>query len=768
MSSVTALSDSLPSSVPKLDSSGTNWAIFKYRFKDSVDAKGFWGHFDGSSVKPLLTATRPATAAAAAADTTYDDQRILIRQWEKNERSSISLLTQKIPDSTLMKVYSKPTVRERWLAIGREYTQKGAYAQTELRSRFLEMKCRTGDNVRDWLDNLRTKREELTSVGVEISEKDYRSTIIGSLTPALANFASGQLSSFRLMNPTAEVDPDTLISVISEEYDRQKSQSSKRSGRHSREEPDEALTVGSSHSGGKSKRKPRGECWNCGSKDHYANKCPEPKKEKKSSSGSANVACDSDSDGGGVFIAHSISSDSDDEIPGLIDVPDSDDECIPGADESCDWFSVVDEDEYPFGRSSYSSSWDFDEIFEETASAAAVSNSQSAESMLRTELFDSGCTTHMTPYRDELENFKEIPPKLFRAANEQDFKAVGKGELVVEVPNGVDVSELKLTEVLYSPEVGYTLISIGRLDESGFKFEFGDGKCKIFSPDGEKMGEIAKLSRGLYQNVRDIGKASAATETLTLDQFHRRMGHISHDIARKLVTKGFVTGVSLETTSSGDPFFCESCIYAKATRKPVPKVIQGKRAEEFAGKVHSDLWGPALVATSTGKKYYITFTDDKTRLTRFQLLCTKDEAFKSYKEFEAWCDTQLGKKVKVFHTDRGGEYLSNEFTSYLKSQGTERQLTVHDTPQQNGIAERRNRTILERVRALLHASGLPKFLWGEAARHVIWLMNRTSTTSVDGMTPFEAVFGTKPDLSSVREWGDKVYVRVEDGNKLGG
>ncbi|KIJ22570.1 hypothetical protein M422DRAFT_197022, partial [Sphaerobolus stellatus SS14] len=187
MSNVTALSDTLPSSVPKLESSGTNWAIFKIRFKDTVSAKGFWGHYDGTTVKPVVTLAPPVSstvaAAAAAAGITLEDQLLLVAQWEKNERSSISLLTQKIPDSTLMKVYSKPTVRERWLAIEQEYTQKGAYAQTELRSRFLEMKSRSGDNIRDWLDGLRTKREELASVGVDITEKDYRSTILKSLPP---------------------------------------------------------------------------------------------------------------------------------------------------------------------------------------------------------------------------------------------------------------------------------------------------------------------------------------------------------------------------------------------------------------------------------------------------------------------------------------------------------------------------------------------------------------------------------------------------------
>lgn len=93
---------------------------------------------------------------------------------------------------------------------------------------------------------------------------------------------------------------------------------------------------------------------------------------------------------------------------------------------------------------------------------------------------------------------------------------------------------------------------------------------------------------------------------------------------------------------------------------------------------------------------------------------------------------------------------------------------MHDTPQHNGVAERRNRTIVEHIRALLHASGLPKTLWGEAAHHVVWLLNRTTTKAVDGKTPYEAAFGKKPDLRHVWEWGEKIWVRVEGGNKLGG
>lgn len=142
---------------------------------------------------------------------------------------------------------------------------------------------------------------------------------------------------------------------------------------------------------------------------------------------------------------------------------------------------------------------------------------------------------------------------------------------MIDVPNGADISQLRLTEVLYSPEVGYTLVSVGRLDEKSFSVTFSGGQCTIQGPDGSHIGAIPK-TKGLYCVVHDqLEQANSADEELSLDQFHCRMGHISAGVACKLVKKGFVTGVHLELTPTGDSFFCESCIYAKATRKPILK-----------------------------------------------------------------------------------------------------------------------------------------------------------------------------------------------------
>jgi hypothetical protein len=191
-----------------------NWAIFAIRFQDAVEAKGFWGHFDGTEPRP--TAVAPTTPTVT--------EKTTIDAWEKDECLAKSLLTQKLPDSTLMRVRSKMTVKQWWDAIVYEYTEKGTFAQTEMRAKFLDLKCPEKGDVREFLDSLRTKREELASMGVEIDEKDYRSTIISSLPYWLANFAANQLAVAKLYAPTKTIAPDALISLITEEADRQRSQ----------------------------------------------------------------------------------------------------------------------------------------------------------------------------------------------------------------------------------------------------------------------------------------------------------------------------------------------------------------------------------------------------------------------------------------------------------------------------------------------------------------------------------------------------------------
>lgn len=127
-------------------------------------------------------------------------------------------------------------------------------------------------------------------------------------------------------------------------------------------------------------------------------------------------------------------------------------------------------------------------------------------------------------------------------------------------------------------------------------------------------------------------------------------------------------------------------------------------------------------------------------------------------------EKEHGIKIKILHSDGGREYKSHNFDSYLATKGIQRRFTVHDTPEHNGVAERLNRTLLEKVRAMLHAAGPPKNLWGEALKHAVWLKNRTSSKAIGGRTPYRDVqevrgrqVNLRPDLQDDLQVRFKVW-----------
>jgi hypothetical protein len=144
----------------------------------------------------------------------------------------------------------------------------------------------------------------------------------------------------------------------------------------------------------------------------------------------------------------------------------------------------------------------------------------------------------------------------------------------------------------------------------------------------------------------------------------------------------------------------------------------------------------------------------------------KSDTATAYKTFFVWARTQHGATICCFHSDRGGKYTSNDLKVFHQQNGIEQRLTTHDTPQHNGIAKSLNQHLLERVHALLHHSGLPKSLWGEALQHAVWLKNQTSTCMLGATTPFKHLFRHKPNLAGIPEWGQHVWVKNFKVSKL--
>ncbi|KAJ9546750.1 hypothetical protein OSB04_019293 [Centaurea solstitialis] len=195
----------------------------------------------------------------------------------------------------------------------------------------------------------------------------------------------------------------------------------------------------------------------------------------------------------------------------------------------------------------------------------------------------------------------------------------------------------------------------------------------------------------------------------------------------------------------------------------IPNMI--KNVLSFDLLVDQDVCGPFSHVARGGYRYFITFTDDFSRYGYVYLMRHKSESFERFREFQNEVQNQLGRKIKFLRSDRGGEYLSDEFDNHLMECGIVSQLTPPYTPQMNGVSERRNRTLLDMVRMMMCHSTLPMSFWGHALETAAHILNRAPTKSVE-KTPYEIWKGKKPNISFLRIWGCEVYVKRPTSEKL--
>ena len=173
--------------------------------------------------------------------------------------------------------------------------------------------------------------------------------------------------------------------------------------------------------------------------------------------------------------------------------------------------------------------------------------------------------------------------------------------------------------------------------------------------------------------------------------------------------------------------------------------------------MHSDYCGKSNVKFCGGAEYFLTFTDDKTQYVRIYPLKQKSEVFGKFQELKSFVEEASVFKLKTLRSNNGCEFTSNELKSYLKSEGIKQELTIPKTPEQNGLAKRLNRTLMESVRTMLIQAELPQRLWVEELTAAVYLHNRSPTKSLLKMIPLEAWSGVKPDVSHLRTFGCIAY-----------
>uniref|UniRef100_M1DVJ7 Retrotransposon protein, Ty1-copia subclass n=1 Tax=Solanum tuberosum TaxID=4113 RepID=M1DVJ7_SOLTU len=168
------------------------------------------------------------------------------------------------------------------------------------------------------------------------------------------------------------------------------------------------------------------------------------------------------------------------------------------------------------------------------------------------------------------------------------------------------------------------------------------------------------------------------------------------------------------------------------------------------------------VRARSGAAYFITFIDDFMRFGYVYLISHKSEALECFKRYLNEVENQLDKNIKSLRTDRGREYLSKQFEELCTEKGFIRQLTTPYTPQQNGVAERRNKTLLDMTRSKMAQTNLSISFWGDALLTAAYILNKVSSKSVSS-TPYELWTGHKTNLNDLRSWGCAAYIKDHFG-----
>lgn len=369
---------------------------------------------------------------------------------------------------------------------------------------------------------------------------------------------------------------------------------------------------------------------------------------------------------------------------------------------------------------------------------------------------DSGCSNHMTGARVWFIKLDESFRHTVKLGNDIRLNVRGIGDVRFEVGG---ISQI-ISQVYYVPELTSNLISVGQLQEKDLTVVIKRGTCKIYHPQrGLITSSKMTKNRMFIVNARvkpPSGKCLKVEDEGKDQMWHKRLGHLNHKALRVMQYNQLVIGLP-KLASPTMP--CEVCNRGKQQREIIPK--KGNwRARTKLELIHTDLCGPIEPESSTGKRYIMVLIDDFSRKGWVYFLIKKSEAFDMFKIFKTKVEKETGLVIKSLRSDRGGEFTSNEFNYYCESMGIKRQLTTAYTPQQNGVAERRNRTLLNMVRCLLFEKNMPKWFWAEAANWACHILNRCATSTLIDMVPEEVWSGIKPNINHFKIFESIGFVHI--------
>nr|GEU71464.1 hypothetical protein [Tanacetum cinerariifolium] len=375
-------------------------------------------------------------------------------------------------------------------------------------------------------------------------------------------------------------------------------------------------------------------------------------------------------------------------------------------------------------------------------------------------VIDSGCSRHMTWNMSYLSDFEELNGGYVAfGGNPKGGKISGKGK--------IRTCTLDFDDVFFVKELKFNLFSVSQMCDKKNSVLFTDTECLVLSPDFKLLDESQVLLRVLREknmynvNLKNIVPSRDLTCLFakeTIDEsnlWHRRLGHINFKTINKLVKGNLVRGLPTKFFENYNT--CVACKKGKQHRVSC-KTKSVSSVDHPLYRLHMDLFGPTFVKSLNKKSYCLVVIDDYSRFTWVFFLATKDATSPILKTFITGLENQLSLKVKVIRSDNGTEFKNNDLNQFYGMKGIKREFSVPRTPKQNGIAERKNRTLIEAARIMLADSLLPILFWDKVVNTACYVQNRVLVTKPQNKTPYELLHGRTPSIGFMRPFGCPVTI----------
>jgi hypothetical protein len=374
-------------------------------------------------------------------------------------------------------------------------------------------------------------------------------------------------------------------------------------------------------------------------------------------------------------------------------------------------------------------------------------------------LIDSGASDHITPYLGDFSSILQ-GELLASTANGSIIQMHGPGTVILK-QDRPKVPPVLLTGVWYAPEAAHRLLSVT-------VFTSHDFTCKITNVTKiwDRQGKLVVQASALLPTtplhwfrstlITPGGSVYSLQAGDSTHLWHLRLGHPSKNALHH--AHKHLKGIPiLQDHASAEAGPCKGCQFGKAHQHAFPP--SSKRSDRVLGLIHTDLCEFPILSHSHAK-WMITFIDDASGFSALHFLRSKADAVIALQSLITWAEAQTGYRLRSIRSDRGGEYINQSLRTFLSSRGIEHQTSVLRTPQQNGRAERFNRTILEKSEAMRQHACLPLSFWQDAVETSLHIYNKQPMRQLDWSTPIFKWNGEKPDISYFKVFGSQAYVFI--------